>query len=222
MVSEKNKTMNETVKNVLYRFKLWDKQDRDARLHLVLYCFIVILIGLNVLMWYGWKSAPDKIEVHHIPYLSSVVTERVGDTNPSHIYAFTFYIWQILNHWPDYGVRDYRKVLTNFRQFLTPRMQSQLHRDYERRLQSNELSRTRSIQGLSGAAYEGFNVKQLDNDVWEVILDVRVTEWSGDVEIKDVNFRYPLRIVKYDVNREFNPFGLALDGFTQEPYRIDN
>ena len=206
---------------MLENFKLWNKEDRDARLIAALIIFIGILLIIIGLLWYGWKSSPKEIEVRQIPNLSSVVTEKIGEIQPSYVYSFAFYVWQMLNHWPNNGIVDYRNLLSDYRQFLTPRMQNQLNRDYQRRLNTNELSRTRIIQGLSGSAYEVGNVRLIDIDTWEVILDVRVLEYMGDVEIKDVHFRYPLKIVKYDINREYNEFGLAVDGFTEEPYRLE-
>jgi hypothetical protein len=39
--------------------------------------------------------------------------------------------------------------------------------------------------------------------------------------VKDSFIRYPLRVVRYDVDGECNPFGLALDGFYQDPIRLE-
>ncbi len=36
------------------------------------------------------------------------------------------------------------------------------------------------------------------------------------MNVKRVNVRYPLRVVRYNVNPETNPWGLALDGYGKQ------
>ena len=41
------------------------------------------------------------------------------------------------------------------------------------------------------------------------------------MEIKNVLIRYPIKVVRYNINPETNPWGLALDGFGSEgPKRL--
>ena len=42
-------------------------------------------------------------------------------------------------------------------------------------------------------------------DAWTVLLDMQVTETFGGQGVKDVFIRYPLRVVRFDVDRERNP-----------------
>jgi hypothetical protein len=41
------------------------------------------------------------------------------------------------------------------------------------------------------------------------------------MDVKQTQVRYPLRVVRYDVDREKNPWGLALAGFASAPERIE-
>ena len=46
---------------------------------------------------------------------------------------------------------------------------------------------------------------------WKTWLDVNVTESINGHPVKDVMLRYPMRVVRFDVDKEVNPWGLALD-----------
>jgi len=71
-----------------------------------------------------------------------------------------------------------------------------------------------------GGAYDSENVEKLADGSWVVNLLFRVTEYNGSSVVKDVDIKYPVHVVRYDVNREMNHWGLALAGFSHEPQRI--
>ena len=51
---------------------------------------------------------------------------------------------------------------------------------------------------------------------------MQVTETFRGQSVKDAFIRYPVRVVRYDVDRERNPFRLALDCFgSGTPARLD-
>ena len=53
-------------------------------------------------------------------------------------------------------------------------------------------------------------------------MDMQVMETFGGQSIKDVFIRYPLRVVRFDVDRERNPWKLALDCFgSNRPARLN-
>jgi len=53
---------------------------------------------------------------------------------------------------------------------------------------------------------------QVDGDAWIVWLDVNIAEHVLGAQVKDVTLSYPIRVVRYDVDRNKNPWQLALDG----------
>jgi integrating conjugative element protein (TIGR03746 family) len=55
---------------------------------------------------------------------------------------------------------------------------------------------------------------------WIVTLDLTVDEYYGDERVKRALVRYPLKVVRLDVDPERNPFGLALDCYSETPQRI--
>ena len=53
-------------------------------------------------------------------------------------------------------------------------------------------------------------------------LDLELQESVKGMSIKRTLIRYPLRVVRYAVDHEKNPWQLALDGFTDEgPRRLE-
>jgi hypothetical protein len=84
---------------------------------------------------------------------------------------------------------------------------------------TGQLQRIRYLQGLSGAAYDSYNVKKIGNDTWEVNLKMRLTEFKNNQTVKDVEIIYPLKVTRINVSQQSNPYGLALAGFVTDPQR---
>ena len=201
-------------------FELWKKIDRDERLISFLWVVIFILCVCNFLLWLGWQQSPSKMEVFIPPDLSSSVTMKANTVPKTTVYALAFYVWQLINSWPASGADDFKKQINSRSAFLTPRFREELLEEYHTKQVSNELERVRYIQGVNSAAYANGNVKSLGVDTWEVDLKVRLTEFVKGTLVKDIEMLYPLRIVKNDTNREYNPWGLVIDGFVRIPTRL--
>ncbi|MGE3465224.1 MAG: DUF2895 family protein, partial [Pseudomonadales bacterium] len=72
-----------------------------------------------------------------------------------------------------------------------------------------------------GHGYEERRVVLLNEDAWIVWLDLDLLESVKGMTVKRTAIRYPLRVVRYAVDLEANPWGLALDGFGAEgPRRL--
>ena len=96
-----------------------------------------------------------------------------------------------------------------------------MKKNYQELLINGEVQhRVRIMRGAIGAAFESKHVQKLTKDQWQVNITVRVTEYVRGVAVKDIDVNYPLRITRYDVNREYNPWGLAIDGFVTPPKRL--
>lgn len=201
--------------------RFWRKLDQDRQHIATLRGVIVALVLMNALLWLGWHQAPKDLTIHVPPDLSSGVTLKAEDIPNASIYAFAFYVWQIIGNWPQNGEIDFRNNINAYRNYLTPHFQTDLLEQYTQLNAKGQLAdRTRVLQGQTSAAYQSANVKPLGNGVWEVDLTVHVTERIGNTVLQDALITYPLRVVRYDINRETNPWGLALDGFMQDPIRV--
>ena len=182
---------------------------------------IVFLILIIAFAFYGWHKTPNQLRVYIPPDLRSGSVQQVGEIPPSNVYAFAHYIFQQINRWPENGEKDYGKRLFTHAGYLTPRFEAALKADLELRGKRGELAyRTRAVSELPGHGYEERRVDLKGNGVWVVWLDLQIQETVQGMDVKDTVIRYPLRVVRYGIDPESNPWGLALDGFAEEPRRL--
>ena len=184
-----------------------------------------ILIGiLAIALLYsiaGWKSAPEHIKIDIPPDLRSGSTRGIQERHPFNVYAFGYYIFQQMNNWPVEGVEDYKKQINRLSCYITPRFKGELERDYEQRLKRHELNRTRALQEMPDRPYTDKRVYVESGDSWVAFYDVNIKETFRSEIVKDIFVRYPVRIVRWDVDPECNLWGLALDGFYKNPKRLE-
>ncbi|WP_404357119.1 PFL_4703 family integrating conjugative element protein [Methylotuvimicrobium sp. KM1] len=187
-----------------------------------------IVIGFQLLLivglWYGWHQSRNDIRFHIPPDLRSGAVLKLDEVPPPNVYAFAHYIFQQLNHWEENGETDYGKQVFRMAAYLTPEFRQFLTHDLELRGKRGELSgRVRGIQLIPGHGYEERRVDVLDRNTWLVWLDFRIEETVRGMDVKSLDIRYPIRVVRYHVDPEVNPWGLALDGFGGEgPQRLSN
>ena len=184
-----------------------------------------ILIGiLAIALLYsiaGWKAAPEHIKIDIPPDLRSGSTRGIQERHPFNVYAFGYYIFQQMNNWPVEGIEDYKKQINRLSCYITPRFKGELERDYEQRLKRHELNRTRALQEMPDRPYTDKRVYVESGDSWVAFYDVNIKETFRSEIVKDICVRYPVRIVRWDVDPECNLWGLALDGFYKNPKRLE-
>jgi len=203
--------------------------------------YLQAFIGLLVLMLgglgIGWDRARQDAVIHLPPNLEEGGLVKINQPERIHIYAFAARILQVINHWPNDGSTDYGKAIDSVRPYLTPRFYAELKFDLEQRLVNpvdgvgtpvDELTgRVRSMQTLLATE----NAKIFDDDKvtihshgeWTAILDMHIEEQVKGLLVKSVNVRYPVRVIRYDVDLNSNRWGLALDGYEAPgPARIAN
>jgi integrating conjugative element protein (TIGR03746 family) len=172
------------------------------------------------------KAMPVRMQLNLSPSLrpGDVVEVRhgVAQVPPPNVYAFAYYIWQQVNRWSTNGQKDYGQQIYNMQNYLTPACLAQLTVDVQERNQAGELAtRTRTLSEAPGQRYASWRVKTLSEDAWQVQLDLELFETIGAVPVKSALIRYPMRVVRYDIDPEKNPFGLAVDCFGAErPTRL--
>lgn len=179
------------------------------------------LFGLNLILAFGWYSAPRELIVHLPPDLRSGSTRRLSEVPPQSVYAFAFYLFQQLNRWTVDGEEDYWNRIQNFSAYLTPEFAETLRGDFTTKQTQRELqNRQRAIYEVPGRVYTPTRVKIESPDSWVVYLDLQVIETYRGETVKNTAVRYPLRVVRYDIDPEQNPFGLGLAGFESPPERL--
>jgi integrating conjugative element protein (TIGR03746 family) len=183
-----------------------------------------LLFVLSLMAGTGWWSAPRDMTIHVPPDLRSGSTRKWWEVPPETVYTFSFYIFQQLNRWPNDGEQDYPRNLTQLDAYLTPSCKTMLQAEFEQRRAAGELrKRTRGVFEIPERGYgddPSFRVKALGADAWLVNLDLTVDEYFGSERVKRALVRYPLHVVRMDIDPERNPFGLALNCYSGTPQRI--
>jgi len=173
-------------------------------------------------LWYGWQSAPEELTIHNPPDLRTGSTRPWWQVAPGEVYAFSFYIFQQLNRWPVNGETDYSRNLTALSPYLTPACEVQLQEDYRQRRERGELrDRVRGVYEIPGRGFQNSRVTVHSRNSWTVSLDLAVDEYYQAEPVKRALVRFPLRVVRYDVDAEKNPWGLALDCFDGQPQKLE-
>jgi len=179
-----------------------------------LWVMIVLQVLVITALWYGWSRAPSELTIHIPPDLRSGAVMAVSEVPPTTVYAFAFYIFQQLNRWPEDGAHDYGRAIFRVSAYLTPRFRADLLTELDHKGRRGELTyRVRSMQEIPGHGFEEQRVSVLGGDAWIVRLDLDLLESVKGMTVKRTAIRYPLRVVRYAVDLEANPWGLALDGF---------
>ena len=187
----------------------------NVRAHLrSLWIIIGVLLVVILALWFGWSQSPRYLTVHVPPDLRSGATQSIDAVPPANVYAFAYYIFQQLNHWSEDGAEDYGKAIFRISPYITPRYRADLIADMELKAKQGELAyRVRGVQEVPGHGYTERRVDVLAPGVWVVWLDIDLFESVKGMTVKKTTIRYPLRVVRFSIDPESNPWGLALDGF---------
>lgn len=189
---------------------------------------VVILALLGLLGALGWafKSTVSEFTIHIPPDLrngATIVASKAPDVPTTTAYTFAYYVWQQVNRWPVDGSKNYGEQIFNMQYYLTPACREQLQADMNVRFTNGELARrTRSVMEIQGLGFADERVLVTDGSSWKVLLDLQLQETQNGTPIKDAFIRYPMRVVRFDIDRSKNQWGLAVDCFGGErPARLE-
>ena len=188
---------------------------------LTLRAVIIVLTVICLMLWISAENARKIQRVHIPPDLRNGATVQINKVPDTTAYAFALNIFQYLNTWLNDGAVDYPKRANELAAYLTPKYLAWIKHDIDERMGSGELSgRTRTIIPINGKAFETRRVDVLDDNTFVVWLDMQINEYHAGIPVKKVRIRYPIRVVKANINFSLNPWGLQLDGFQQDPTKL--
>ena len=186
---------------------------------------LIAVVGA-VGIYFAW-TVPKRIDLHVSPSLQAgeavTVTHGVAPVAAPNLYSFAYYVWQQINRWQVDGTKDYGKQIYDFQAYLTPACLAQLQGDLQARSGASELHhRTRFITEVPGYGFQESRVVPDGTSAWTVLLDMQVAETFRGQPVKDTFIRYPIRVVRFAVDRQRNPFQLAVDCFGKnKPARLN-
>lgn len=189
---------------------------------------IVLVAALGAAGMYFAHAVPRTLDLHLAPDLKTGDSVRFVDGQAPipdvNVYGFAYYIWQQLNRWQSDGSKNYGEQMFRMQSYVTPSCMAQLQADMQQRHRAGELrSRTRHMTEIPGFGYTAKRVVAEGRSAWTVLLDMQLMESFRGQPVKDTYIRYPIRVVRYDVDREKNPWRLAIDCYgAHRPTRLDS
>lgn len=182
-----------------------------------LWCVIVLQTVVILVLAYGMSRSVNDLTIHIPPDLKSGAAVRADEPNPSNVYSFAIYIFQQIYRWPEDGSKDFSNAIFALAPYMTPSYRESLINELEIKAKRGELvGRERGMQEVPGQGFSEERVQVIQDGVWVVQLDMELFESVKGMAVKRKQIRYPLRVVRYDIDREANPWGLALDGFANK------
>ena len=188
---------------------------------------ILLVAAVGALGMYFAHAMPKRLDLHVAPDIKAGDTVRFADGQAPvpdvNVYGFAYYIWQQINRWQTDGSKDYGQQIFQFQSYITPSCRAQLQADMQNRHNAGELrQRTRQMTEIPGLSYAANRVLPDGTAAWTVLLDMQLMETFRGQSVKDAFIRYPIRVVRYDVDRERNPWRLAIDCYgSHRPARLE-
>ena len=196
------------LRNNQARNRLLATTEHIRSLRIVIVCLALVIAGL----WWRNGVLQETRRLYIPPDLTQGLVTHFDEVPAPLVYTFAYYIFQQLNRWPEDGEKDYPQQIYQLQGFLTPPCRTALQADMNEKQRLGELrQRVRTVQEILGQSYTRQRVMIESADVWRAWLDLNVVESIGGHPVKNVLLRYPIRVVRYDVDKEINPWGLALD-----------
>lgn len=169
---------------------------------------------MNGLIFWGWKTAPENINLHYPPNLMMSSTMRIGQVSNAELLGFATLFYQRIYNWQQNGEHEFTDNIHAWRGEITPEFQAVLFKEIDQRNREGELSgRVRTMKLLPVTLSPDELVQPLDADHWRVWLYFQVQEFVNGKLVKDLTQKIPLRVARYAVDMDANPWQLALDGY---------
>ena len=183
----------------------------------------IVTNGVAFFVLYQYRQDPPPLFIPpDIRFGDTAQTLKIGAIPEAMIWHFAGEIFQGLNTWLTNGEDDYPQQIYRYHALLTPPYRRYLEKDWQRRTASQELDdRVRVLLPVPGRLFAPEMVREVAPGVWAVWMDTVVKEWRNGTAVKDRYVRFHLRVVRWPLSRDYNPWGLALHLPLHPPEPLD-
>lgn len=195
------------------------ESDRKDKIIRFLAIAVIFFTGLLGHAHYLLATLPQDFECHFPPDLSRGGTVGVNEFGKHEVYAFAHDIYQKVYRCESDCSKEFEDNVRAYGNYFTDKYRPELIAEAKRK----ETGNRRKVRSLTEyGIYNESKVVELGNDTWLVYLDVTEREYVGRKKTREAVIRYPLYIGKNDVDRDKNPWRLAIDGYykDQQPKRL--
>lgn len=179
--------------------------------------FVICLVLCAVIY-----TSPSRLMIYNPPDLRAGSQRPWWEVPKPNVYAFAYQTFQQLNRWMKNGEEEYMTNIEKAAPLLTPSCKEFLKKDYFDRLSNGELrGRARGVYEIVGRGYSDDRVEVHSADSWTVNLDLSVDEYFNDEPVKRALTRFPISVVRMDVDMTKNPWGLGFNCYSSIPLRLE-
>ena len=135
------------------------------------------------------------------------------------VYGFARTLWESINFCKKDCMTEFPQALDQYRAFLTNACYTDLKTRYERQSNLYE-ARSRRLLPTENAIADLGKTQRISRDLWHVVLEYQLDDDVGGITTRNQTMQYPLKIVHNTVPTQYNPWGLAIDCYWEEPRAI--
>ena len=198
-------------------FNAWQDEARQVSVIKIQWVMMGVLIMLILVCAYGWHTSPKSLRIFVPPNLSKGVFLQADEVPDTTVAAFTYQIFTASQTWLKSGDTEAVKNITAYRAYFTARFFQMLIQETAQRAKNGALDRQRMLSSVPGSSptvtYEG-------KGVWHVNWQLHLVETVAGQVVKDVIMDYPFVVVQFKTSIQVNPWGLAIEGYYQQPVRL--
>ena len=178
--------------------------------------FLLLMVTLSL---YKFATYPESIPVYTAPDISRAFLQKSGDVPNETVYGFARTLWESINFCKKDCMTEFPQALEQYRAFLTSACYTDLRTRYERQSNLYE-ARSRRLLPTENAISDLGKTQRISRDLWHVVLEYQLDDDVGGVTTRNQTMQYPLKIVHNTVPTQYNPWGLAIDCYWEEPRAI--
>lgn len=192
---------------------------------------LVLSFLLNIYLGFALFWVPKSMTVFVPPQIPGQgFHTKASQMSNSRVYAFTYYIWQSLQTWPNEGVADYKNNLKALSPYLTLGFKNTLVEDAKKQYEAGFLYKHQQLTfGVAGTAFEPRDVNYRGHGTWLVHLTMRAINsvsppddesgFESSHVASDAVTSFVFKVVQIPVSQK-NKWGLAMDGFASPPEQL--
>lgn len=189
---------------------------RDSHIWTLRIVLVISLLIVGLLVFVIYQRQSD-ITIHVPPNIAEGAILRPGQLHKPNVYIFAVNVWTGLNEWLDSGKTDYVKMIEKYKCQITPEFERWLRLNQKEKINHGELDRTRTLTEV--VPYDPHFVSELNPNIFNVVMVMRLQERIGDMITKDITMNYSLKVIPD--HRNCNNYGMAIAGFVVDPTRAE-
>lgn len=177
---------------------------------------IVFLLIMQAVALWKFSTYPSQLDVYTAPDISRAFVQRVGDVPAGTVYGFARTLWETVNYCEKDCRSEYPAALNKYNAFFTKSCLKDLNDRFARQAEFFD-ARARRLLPTDNAVSDLSKVSKQSTELWHLVLEYQLDDDINGVTTRNQIMQYPLKIVHNSVPTQYNPWGLAIDCFWEEP-----